>query len=80
MSEGTTATIVMYLWSEMQPTRLPISVSRMSALSGRRWSLNSALLVNILYGSSVPHEVRSSTITPTYLREKDQRMKSIGQL
>lgn len=44
----------------------PLRVRRVSALSGRRDMRNSALLVNMRYGSRVPCVVKSSMRTPMY--------------
>ena len=45
---------------------LPLSINLSSALSCLNNNLNSALLVNRRYGSSVPFVVKSSTSTPIY--------------
>lgn len=42
----------------------PFAVSLLSALSGRKYNLNSDRLVNIRYGSLVPWVMRSSIRTP----------------
>ena len=50
--------------SSTKPRSLPISVSRMSALSSRSCRRYSARLVNMRYGSVTPLVIRSSTSTP----------------
>ena len=48
----------------MQPSAIPLSVSRWSALSARKVSRYSAREVNMRYGSVTPRVTRSSIITP----------------